>query len=221
MLNSETLLKHSDPTKTGVFLLQKAVFLVEGKTTGEGKTERCDNNNFTSILVSEGTEYASHAHSVFAKSLVSDMILEIPKVVKYEQAICCTPHFYITYIEMSEWHDSQADPTPSTMWGAKSIFQLFKNMREWSFLVEEPFNSDHPMATYSKLVFDFLTPPQNIVEEIDAMPDMHLAKFLKGRDDYKMIPNPYPEASSEFKEWISQLSINYVKKSFSQILEEL
>jgi hypothetical protein len=71
------------------------------------------------------------------------------------------------------------------MWLGRSIYQLFKNIREWSFMVDEPFNSDHPMATYSKLVIDSLNPPQEILDEIDAMPDMHLAKFLKGEANYK------------------------------------
>jgi hypothetical protein len=107
------------------------------------------------------------------------------------------------------------------MWSARSIFQLFKNLREWSFLVEEPFNSDHPMATYSKLVFDTLNPPQEILDEIDALPDMHLAKFLKGEPDYKLIPHPYPEVSDEFKAWVLQLSVDYAEKSFEEMLDEL
>lgn len=122
---------------------------------------------------------------------------------------------------MSTWFNSEADPTPSTMWAAKSIFQLFKTLREWSFLAEEPFNSDHPMATYSKLVFDVLNPPQTILDEIDSLPDMHLAKFLKGEPDYKLIPHPYPAVSDEFKAWVLQLSIDYPEKSFEEMLEDL
>jgi hypothetical protein len=77
------------------------------------------------------------------------------------------------------------------------------------------------MATYSKLVFDVLNPPQNILDEIDSLPDMHLAKFLKSNADYKKIPHPYPEASEDFKAWVLQLSVDYSEKTFDQMLDEL
>jgi len=221
VLDTETLLRNSDPSLKGVFMLEKCIFLVEGETTGEGDTERCDNISFSGVVPTEGTPYASHAHSFYAKTSVSDVILATPQVAKFEHPIAVTPHFYITYLEMREWFDIQSDPTPSTMWVGKSMFQLFKNMREWSFLVEEPFNSDYPMAIYSKLVFDTLNPPQEILDEIDAMPDMHLAKFLKGQTDYKVIPHPYPEASDKFKAWVLQLSVDYAKKSFEEMLDDL
>ena len=211
----------ANPKITGMFMLEKCVFVVEGETTGPGTNPRCDNASFSGVIPTEGTPYASHSHSFYTNTLVSSTVLEILKVVKFEHPIAVTPHFYITYIELNTWFDSEADPTPSTMWSARSIFQLFKNMREWSFLVEEPFNSDHPMATYSKLVFDTLNPPQEILDEIDSLPDMHLAKFLKGDSDYKLIPHPYPEVSDEFKAWVLQLSVDYAAKSFEEMLDEL
>jgi hypothetical protein len=219
MLETEILLRSSDPSLKGVFLLEKCVFLNDKEPTVG--VVRCDNVSFNGMIPSKGTPYESHAHSFYRKTDVSDTILEIPKVVKFDHVVSFTPHFYIRYMEMDTWFDSEADPTPSTMWVAKSIFQFFKNLREWSFLDGEPFNSDHPMAMYSKLVFDVLDPPQNILDEIDAFPDMHLAKFLKGDTDYKKIPHPYPEASEEFKAWITQLTIDYPEKSFEEMLEDL
>lgn len=221
MLDSEIILRDSDPKSKGVFLLEKCVFLVGEEFTGITEVFRCDNGSFNGMIPTKGTPYQSHAHSFYRKTDVSDTVLEIPKVVKFDHVISVTPHFYIRYLEMSTWLDIEADPTPSTMWAAKSIFQLFKNLREWSFLAEEPFSSDHPMATYSKLVFDVLSPPQEILDEIDALPDMHLAKFLKGEPDYKKIPHPYPSVSQEFKEWVLQLSVDYPEKSFEEMLEGL
>ena len=222
MLDTETLLRNSDPSLKGVFILLKSSFLQEGVNTGKNPLlNRCDNLSYTGILVSEGTEYAKHAHSWYDKTIVSNVQLEIPQVAKFAFPIVLHPEFLFGYLEMNVWHDSEADPTPSTMWGAKSIFQLFKNMREWSFMTEEPFNSDHPMATYSRLVFETLDIPQSILEEIDSLPDMHLAKFLKGEENYKSIPHPYPEVSQEFKDWVLQLSIDHPEKSFEQIMDEL
>jgi hypothetical protein len=111
--------------------------------------------------------------------------------------------------------DIQDSSTPASMWIARSIYQLFKNMREWSFMLEEPFNSDHPMAEYSKIVFDSLEIPENILEEIDSMPDMHLAKFLKGEENYKIIPD-HPAISQDFKDWVWEMVNKYPYKSFEE-----
>ena len=43
MLDTETLLRRSDPNITGMFMLEKCVFLVEGETTGDAGIPRCDN----------------------------------------------------------------------------------------------------------------------------------------------------------------------------------
>lgn len=202
-------------------MLEKCVFLVEVETTGDDGIPRCDDVSFSGVIPTEDTPYALHSHSLYSKTLVSDVILEIPKVVKFVHVVSAPPHFYIRYMELNTWFNTEADPTPSTMWAARSMFQLFKNLREWSFLAEEPFLSDHPMATYSKLVFEVLSPPQEILDEIDALPDMHLAKFLKGEPDYKLIPHPYPDVSQRFKDWVLQLSVDYPEKSFEDMLEEL
>jgi hypothetical protein len=100
----------------------------------------------------------------------------------------------------------------------RSIFQLFKTMREWSFMIEEPFNSDHPFAIYSKMAIDMLEIPQDILDEIDTMPDMHLAKFLKGQTDYKLIP-AHPAMSQAFKQWIVDTTEKYPTLTFEQKLD--
>ena len=220
MLDTETLLRSSDPSLKGVFVLIKCGLVIEGVNTS-GELNRCDNITYAGLPITDGTEYTSHQHSFYNKTDVSDFKIEVLAINKYAYAVCVYPDFMIVYIEMNTWHDSEADPTPSTMWGAKSIFQLIKNMREWSFLTEEPFNSDHPMARYSKLFFDTLNPPQEILDEIDALPDMHLAKFLKGQENYKSVPHPYPEVSQDFKDWVLQLSIDYPEKPFEEMLDEI
>jgi hypothetical protein len=82
-------------------------------------------------------------------------------------------------------------------------------------MVDAPFNSDHPMATYSKLVLDSLNVPQEILNEIDSMPDMHLAKFLKGQSNYKQIPE-HINISQSFKDWILQICEQYPHKQFEE-----
>lgn len=222
MLDLDTLLRSSDPSIKGVFFLSKCALLEEGVDTLENNSlNRCDNLSYTILGVSEGTDYDYQSHSLYRQTDLSGEQLHLNEVVKYEVPIFAIPHIAITYIEMKNWHNSQADPTPSTMWAARSIFQLFKTMREWSFMVDEPFNCDHPMAVYSKLAFEVLAPPQSIVDEIDSLPDMHLAKFLKGQEDYKMIPHPYPEVSQTFKDWVVSLQEQYRQKSFEEMIADL
>jgi hypothetical protein len=190
----------------------------QNRITGE---DRCDDLSYTGVMVSTGTEYSDYSPSLYSQPENSDITVEIKNIVKLENVVTSVPNFYIVYLEMDKWVDTQKDPSPSMMWMGKSIFQLFKNMREWSFMVEEPFNSDHPMATYSKLVFDTLNPPQSILEEIDGWPDMHLAMFLKGNENYKLIPYPYPEPSQDFKNWVVELQDLYSPKSFEDLLNEI
>jgi hypothetical protein len=90
-------------------------------------------------------------------------------------------------------------------------------MREWSFMVEEPFNSDHPMAIYSKMAIDLLEIPQAVLDEIDAMPDMPLAMFLKGQANYRLIP-AHPTISAEFKQWIVTVVNKYPTLTFEEKL---
>jgi hypothetical protein len=219
MLESEILLKQSDPAKKGIFFIEKCFFLVDDQHLNVNDLVRCDSLSYTGILVTHGTPYENHSVTPYSKSLVSEGVLEVKQVTRYEHVMDVSPHFYITYLEYKTWRDLQLDPTPSTMWVGKSIFQFFKTMREWSFLAGEPFNSDHPMATYSKFALDTFNPPQLILDELDALPDMHLAKFFKGEEDYKTIPHPYPDVSEEFKAWIVGLSNTYKQKSFEETLD--
>jgi hypothetical protein len=218
-MNNEKLLRQSNPNDKGAFFIEKCVFINENKNINPFDSQRCDHLSYTGVLVSEGTAYQHHSVTPVAKSSVSDGIMLVSRVTRYEHVFDVSPHFYITYLEYDSWTDLQPDPTPSSMWVGKSIFQLFKTLYEWSFLCKEPFNSDHPMATYSKLALDTFAPPQSILDELDSLPDMHLAKFFKGEENYKMIPHPYPEVSEEFKSWIVELANKYKQKSFEETLD--
>jgi hypothetical protein len=77
------------------------------------------------------------------------------------------------------------------------------------------------MAIYSNIAINKLNPPENIMSEIDGWPDMQLAKFFKGREDYKLIPEDFPEPSEEMKNWVQGLTQTYSEKTFSELLEEI
>jgi len=215
MLEHEILLRDMRPSDPGIFLLLKSKFIAEGKN--HPRLGRCDNADYGPIHVVRDTPYEWEAHIMEPKEKNIGYVPTVRQMTRFEKIITAVPDFYIIYLEFKMTVDGKEvravdmryDETPSSMWYGRTIFSLFKNMREWSFLVEEPFNSEHPMALYSKKAFEVLNPPQSILDEIDAMPDMHLAKFLQGQENYRDIPMPYPEASQQFKDWVVQMSINF------------
>lgn len=223
MISEERLLEESNALAPGFFILAKMALITPGVNVP--RSDRCDILQVTGVSVSQGTQYEGQAYLLGKSSDYSNTVLEAKHILRLEYPICFSPLFLISYIEANHnapdiqlgVKDLQSDPSPSTMWAARSIYQLFKNIREWSFMVDEPFSSDHPMATYSKLVIDSLNPPQEILDEIDAMPDMHLAKFLKGQSDYKQIP-PHVGISQLFKDWILEISQQYPYRQFEELL---
>ena len=215
MIDEPTLLRNVKKDVLGNFLLFKADFIVEGENSEEG-TMRCDNIDFGPVSVVHGSPYEHESLEIGTSSKVSDFTFTVRQVKRYEHVIVGLPDYYITYmefpkivngVEMSHT-DTEEDPTPQMMWIGKNFHQLLKVMREWAFISEEPFNSDHPMATISKKVYEHLNPPAEILAEIDGYPDMHLAKFFKGQDDYRKIPD-FPEMSEAMKQWVLEIAELY------------
>ena len=218
MIDIETLLKQSDPDIVGVFILNKAEFLVEG--VNAPRNSRCDNMRFGPVNIAKDTQYENQV----LKLNTTNSVFVVQNLRRYEIVIDAAPDFYISYLETVAVDDKsiikmEENVAPSTMWAAKSIFQLLKNMREWSLMLGGDFNSDHPMAIYSDIALNKLQIPNNLVEEIDSWPDMHLAKFLKGDIDYKKIPHPYPAASSDMTNWIIAKVNEFSEKPIDEQLD--
>ena len=225
ILGRDRLLLEAQPLEPGVFFIQKCIFMEEGKNVN--RAGRCENLTYGGISVAMGTKYENETWESGWKSDYDDFELQVSGIEKWCHVFSVVPDFFIDYIQIKYITvdgshgtlDLEKRALPMAMWLGRSIYQLFKTLREWSFMVDEPFNSDHPMAIYSKMAYDALDIPQNILQEIDAMPDMHLAKFLKGQDDYKIIP-PHPVISQEFKQWILDTCAKYPDLSFEERLEK-
>ena len=222
-IDLDRLLLEAGPLEPGVFFIQKCIFIEEGKNVN--KAGRCENLTYGGISVAMGTPYENETWESGWKSDYDDFELQVTGIEKWGHVISVVPHFFIDYIQIKYTSvdgshgtlDLEKRALPMSMWLGRSIYQLFKTLREWSFMVEEPFNSDHPMAVYSKMAIDLLEIPQPVMDEIDAMPDMHLAKFLKGQEDYKAIP-AHPVISQEFKQWIIAMSEKYPTLTFEEQL---
>jgi hypothetical protein len=213
MFDSETLLRNCTSVTPGVFILQKVKFL----NVQNVNNPRCDNLTYSGVNVVEGTEYANEALSIHVKSAFTNTKIEPQHVVRYERVIDASPHFMIIYVEMT--YTVQGDLTPGVSWWGRSFFHLLKNIREWSLVNSEGIDTNHPMGIYSNIALTEFDPPQEILNEIDGWPDMHLAKFLKGNQDYKAIPEDFPDPSEQMKQWVLSLADEYKEKTFSEILD--
>jgi hypothetical protein len=220
MLAKERLLLEAGPLEDGFFILSKIQLVIEGENVP--RAGRCDNLSISAKSLSADTEYEKHSIRIGTTSDYSKYTIKPSDIKDFDYSFCYYPHFLFLYMDCTHsigddkfFFDLQKSTTPASMWGARSIYQLFKNMREWSFMAEEPFNLNHPMAEYSKIVFQSLEVPQSIIDEIDTMPEMHLAKFLKGQNDYRKIPD-HPVISDTFKNWVWETANKYPYKQFEE-----
>jgi hypothetical protein len=103
-----------------------------------------------------------------------------------------------------------------------SFGELLKIMREWSLMLSPPFNlSEHPMAIFSKMFFDELNPPEEILVEIDSYPDMHLVKYLKGDENHRELDSGFPEMSDAMKDWVVSIVQNNPKQDSIEMIDNL
>lgn len=219
-LSDNILFREPNPNSFGYFALMKGVFVIDGVTIPY--SNRCDNLTYNCTFVTNGTKY--HSDSMYAGENIS-----VSNWGYWNRVIDAAPNFCITFMSAQENHLSGANyPAnyffqgyPSTLWFASSIIELFKNIREWSFMVDEPFNMDHPMAIYSKLAIDTLNPPKEILDEIDNLPDMHLSRFLKGDPNHRDFVEGFPQMSETFRLWFEQKLEEFKPKTTNQRLLDL
>jgi hypothetical protein len=227
-LGEEIIFRQPSLDNEGMFILHKSVFIVDGVTVP--KSGRCDNLMYNVELPTVFTPYHNEGIYVGEKAYYDDFFFDINNISQVTHIIDNAPHFAITFTRVCERVPDNTKPYawniqhgnyPAAMWFGGSLVELLKNMREWSFMLEEPFNSDHPMAIYSKMAFDTFETPQWVFDELDSLPDMHLAKFLKGNSDYKERLNDYPQMSQEMQDWFKTKLELFPKITTRQRLRDL
>ena len=228
-IDTEILLRREKPGIPGIFCLCKTEFI--SYPSNHEYSNRCDNYSFSNVRLTKGTSYEDHAVALYTSPTSSVTLTQkehgadFNTVKLYNNVIDCAPEFSIIYLEFmaiskeKSLYDVEKQDFPFSMWVARSIFQLLKNMREWQFAYEN-LDSMNPMAIYSNRALQVLNPPQNIIDEIDSWPDMHLSMFIKGNPDYKKIPHPYPEPSEDMENWILEKSELHKKQDDEQILNK-
>lgn len=218
-----------NPNNKGIFVLHRSFFVIEG--VNFPRAGRCDNLTYTGVSPTYGTPYQNESVTIGGRTLsfaVNDpntengmywtQFLEVPGVFCFTYT---EPVFWDKDGNMIQDTSIENGNNPAALWYGKSLIELFKIMREWSFLVEEPFNLDHPMATYSKMVFDTLKPTKAILAEIDSLPDMHLARFLKGDENHRQRIEDFPQMSDSMVAWFKKKMEQYPKTTTREKLKNL
>ena len=227
-LPEKVIFKSPNISNQGKFLLMRSMFIVDGYNVP--RSGRCDNMTYGVESTVFGTEFQDEELHVGVYNPYLDMTFSIHNVKKQATYIDASPLFCLVYIEfgkpqpngmMPHASEIQEGNYPAAMRSGLSLSEFFKITREWSFMVEAPFNSEHPHAAYSKMVFDTLLPPQEILDEIDSMPDMHLARFLKGDENYKDYVEDFPQMSENMIAWFKTKLEEFPLKTTSQRLEEI
>ena len=189
----------------GLFVLARAILIDSSGL--EDSMVRCDSGNYgpQGLLWNEESEFPFGI----------DWIPTVSHLQTFEIVLDYAPHFYIIYIEVPEmkaissavtftYSDSKYETTKeaSRLWSARTIQELFKNMFEWSSVYEEPFNNREKIAEYSKYSLELLDIPENIANEINQLPDMHLYRYLKGDLFAQERPSNIPNMSEQFILWL-------------------
>jgi len=227
-LPEQDVFRNPNVNNEGVFILHRSLFIIDGVNTP--KSGRCDNLMYNVELPTINTPYHNEGIYVGQKAYYDDFFFSIHNVSHGVQIIDNAPNFAITYARFCDYTTDGVKPNawyiqngeyPAAMWFGGSLIELFKNMREWSFMLQEPFNSDHPMAIYSKMVFDAFQTPQWVFDEIDSLPDMHLARFLKGNENYKNLIEDYPQMSNKMMDWFREKMNLFPRITTRQRLRDL
>jgi hypothetical protein len=227
-LPEKILFKAPNVLNQGKFVLMKSMFIIDGYNVP--RSGRCDNMTYYCEATTTGTDFEDEELLLGKYNPYLDITYSIHQVVASEIVLDVSPLFCILFHRFGtpgldgrvfDAPELQEGEYPGSTRSALSLSEFFKNTREWSFMIEDPFNSEHPHAVYSKLLFDTLNPSQEILDEIDSMPDMHLARFLKGDPNFKDYVEDFPQMSENMIAWFRAKREEFPRKSTSQHLEEV
>lgn len=212
----------------GRFVLEKSMFIDAGVNVPY--SYRCDNLTYSITNVCDQTAYHDEGIYLGETSPYTGVYFDPASVGMFTRIIDATPDFAIVLLGTTEKHvdgSTYASNTlldadfPGSVWLGTSLVELLKNMREWTFMLDEPFNSEHPMAIYSKMAFDAMSTPQDVFDELDSLPDMHLARYLKGDPNHRSRLSNYPNMSVAMKNWFIEQMTLFPAKTTNQRLAEL
>ena len=219
-MNTELLLRRVSPENKGLFFIGKA-FKTEDASPYPEDLLSFEWGHFVAPL----TVPADYSEDCLYEYVPSKEYMGIRSGIFYAY-----PDFMIYFVVFAEPNDSpdmtlrpelEDDIHPASRWAARTMYELLKNMREWSFIREPFFESPYaPMAGISQLFFEKADAPVNILAEIDSWPDMHAAKYLKGDPLAYRRPSSFPAPSREMQQWLFSLQRKWSLQSTRPVIED-
>ena len=219
-MNTELLLRRVSQENNGLFFIGKA-FTTKEESPYPEELLKFDDGCFVAPLSSP----ADYSEDCLYEYVPSKEYTDIRSVVFYAY-----PDFVIYFVSFAEPNDTpdmtprpelEDDIHPASRWAARTMYELLKNMREWSFIREPFFESPYaPMAGISQLFFEKADAPVNILAEIDSWPDMHAAKYLKGDPLAYRRPSSFPTPSREMQQWLLSLQRKWSLEAARPVIED-
>lgn len=229
-IERDKLLKVPSVDNVGIFILQKSELVIKGVTVS---VDRCDVLTYSAVsLYNESPELQSET-LIFGKKIPysENEIFGVNNLKCYSIFLEIPGKLCLTYTELQEPDENgkminssrlERGPWSGTLRASCSMGELLKTMREWSFMLEPPFSlTEHPMAIWSKMFFDELNPPDEILNEIDSYPDMHLARYLKGDENHRELNSDFPEMSEAMKNWVIFIVENNPEQDNVELIKNL
>ena len=229
-MERDKLLKVPSVDNAGLFLLLKSELVIKDVTVS---ADRCDVLTYSAVsLFNESPELQGETLILGKKIPYSqDETFGLNNLRFYSLFLEIPGKLCLTYMELQEPDENgkminssrlERGPWPGSLRASHSMGEFLKTMREWSFMLEPPFNlTEHPMAIWSKMFFDELNPPDEILDEIDSYPDMHLARYLKVEENHRELDNNFPEMSEAMKNWVIFIVENNPKQNNVELINKL
>ena len=219
-MNTELLLRRVSPDNNGLFFIGKA-FKIEDAAPYPEDLLGFEWEHFVAPL----TNPADYSEDCLYEYVPNKEYMSIRSGIFYAY-----PDFMIYFVSFAEPNDTpdmtlrpelEDDIHPASRWAARTMYELLKNMREWSFIREPFFESPYaPMAGISQLFFEKADAPLNILAEIDSWPDMHAARYLKGDPLAYRRPSSFPAPSREMRQWLLSLQKRWSLQAARPVIED-
>lgn len=202
----DKIFKSFSPTNHGLFGIQQAMYLDQGEfklvdpdSMKEMDKKRCDDLNWAGI----GFTYSQ------GEKIFGDGWVRMQNVSYWSYVLDVAPEFFVTYMEITSplgleeslKLETFSPPIDQQTWWSKSLAEFLRNAYEWSRVVDDPWNNTERIAYCSRRMFEILQFPDDLIQEIDSYPDMHVFKYLKGDTNARLRPTSFPDVSDEMKEF--------------------
>lgn len=229
-MERDKLLKVPSVDNAGMFTLLKSELIIKDVNAF---VDRCDVLTYNAVGLYHGSPELQGETLMLGKKIPykQDETFGLNNLKFYVVFLEIPGKLCLSYMELQEPDENgkminssrlERGPWSGSLRASHTMGEFLKTMREWSFMLESPFSlTEHPMAIWSKMFFDELNPPDEILNEIDSYPDMHLARYLKGDEKHRELNSDFPEMSEAMKNWVISIVENNPKQDNVELINKL